>query len=220
MSLLHKKITWPDIATIPDDGDERYSGQEWEPGDELDANGDPKWYHYHRAPGTYAALWLVRQEEWDDIARDYEQRPGDFYRAHQYIDSHPIFWTSRDFRSDELPPNHVLRINDDTGIARGCYIYPVLVNPATGHIDDDDTLNTATRIWYEFGPIDLLPTDHGGGGWICAAYHDYELDGGADTYENVIIEIALKIWTKYGNDRVICDQLPDKPIEDLGKSPA
>jgi hypothetical protein len=216
MSHLHKKITWPDIATNPDDGDPEYTGNEWEPGDELDASGEPTYYHYHLAPGTYAGIWLMRQEEWDDIARDYEQHPGDFYLAHQYIDSHPIFWSSREgFTDSELPPNHVIRVTDDTGITRGCYIYPVKCNPANQTIEDDETLNTHTMIWYEFGPIDLLPQNHGGAGTLCAAYHDYELDGGADTYEQAIIDIALKIWTKYGNDRQICDKLPVNAIEDL-----
>lgn len=214
MSLVHKPITWPDIATKPDDGDPDYAGEEMVPG-ELDANGDPKWYRYLQAPGTYVGIWLMRQEEWVQIVRAYEQNPGDFYNSYRYVDSHPIFWTTREFRSDELPPNHIIRITDDTGIMRGCDIYPVLVNPATQRIEDDDTLNTATRIWYETGPIDLLPQDHGGAGTLCANYHDTDLDGGAGTYEEAISDIALKIWAKYGNDRVICDKLPDTPVEAL-----
>lgn len=215
MSLAHKPITWPDITVDPDHGDPEYNGEEMVPG-ELDANGDPKWYRYRQPPGTYASIWELRQAAWTQIVRAYEQNPGDFYNSYRYVDSHPIFWTTREgFTGSDLPPNHVIRINDDTGITRGCYLYPVKCNPATQHIEDNEDLNTCTMTWYEFGPIDLLPQDHGGAGTLCATYHDYELDGGSSTYENAIIEIALKIHKKYGNDRVICDKLPVNAIEDL-----
>lgn len=61
----------------------------------------------------------------------------------------------------------------------------VKVNPVTLEIDDKEELNTKVQVWLEFGEINydvylkkLIPV------------HDIELDCGADTFEEAIIELA------------------------------
>lgn len=64
----------------------------------------------------------------------------------------------------------------------------VQVNPETEEIDEDPTKNTATRIWLECGNYD---EDH--------SVHDINLDCGAPTYEEAIIELAALVLEHYGD---------------------
>lgn len=65
----------------------------------------------------------------------------------------------------------------------------VKVNPETNTIEDDKTLNTKTQVWLESGSYE---DEHAQG---C---HDCDLDCGADTFENAIIELANLVFKKFG----------------------
>ena len=61
----------------------------------------------------------------------------------------------------------------------------VKVNPETNEIDDDNSKNTKTQVWLEFGGITYDET------FKCLmGIHDIDLDCGADTFEEAIIELA------------------------------
>lgn len=82
------------------------------------------------------------------------------------------------------------------------YIMAVKVNPKTDMIDDDESLNTKTRIWleptafteknerYPDAPYDVLEG--------CGFHHGY-LDTCGRTFEEAIIKLALKVWRLYGD---------------------
>lgn len=67
----------------------------------------------------------------------------------------------------------------------GCLdVMVVKVNPETNSIDGNRNLNTKTNVWLECGEL---------------GYHDYELDCGAETYEEAIVELAGLVLNKYGD---------------------
>lgn len=71
----------------------------------------------------------------------------------------------------------------------------VKVNPETEMIDEDNNLNTDTRVWLEFGPYDFEEN---------CKIHDCNLDCGAPTYEEAIIKLANLVniyYNKYGEER-------------------
>ena len=100
----------------------------------------------------------------------------DFYNAWNFIYEHPNFVDKYGFSllDSEL------------------WIDVVKVNPETNSIDDDNSKNTKTKVWLEFGPMSyeknlgIIPT------------HDSDLDCGGDTFEEAIIELANLILEKYG----------------------
>lgn len=72
---------------------------------------------------------------------------------------------------------------------KGLYVAVVKINPDTNEIDDDVTKNTKIQIWLEHGayvePYGLT--------------HDIDLDCGADTFEEAIIELAKLVKKHYGS---------------------
>lgn len=92
----------------------------------------------------------------------------DFYQAWIYIQN----------QVDEFiyPLNHYLEVN------------VVRVNPTNLEIDDDDNLNTKTRVWLEFGFDEQ--------GESC---HDWDYDCGGDTFEEAIINLANLVKDKLEN---------------------
>ena len=77
---------------------------------------------------------------------------------------------------------------------KGCFeecldIEVVKVCPASLCIEDRKELNTLTQVWLECGP--KLKN--------CIA-HDINLDCGADTFEEAIIELAILVKQEYGDD--------------------
>lgn len=200
MRLEHKPIVFPEVDLSNDDADPEWNGSEF-----IEIPGRSV-YRWVSPPGVAAAAWKVFQQEWVDIVTRYEADPDDFMNAWYYLDGHPAFWTFRqEFKCEEWPPNHLHRLEHQQGITRCIFITPHKVNPETLAIDEDESLNTLTQLWYELGKMDLLPGDHGGGVAVTSHWHDWQLDGGAGTYEAAIIDIARKVWESYGNDRIIVD---------------
>ena len=109
-----------------------------------------------------------------------EEMMEKFQRAFTWLDCHPDFSDrSGGFQSGGV----------------GCLCTDVVkVNPKTNEIDDDESLNTEVQVWLEGGPWELLyETDYYG--WS----HDIDLDCGAATYEEAVIEFVALVRDKYGD---------------------
>lgn len=104
----------------------------------------------------------------------------DFYEAYNYLKKHPIF-TCYPFDSEY----YVSKLEDCI------FIDVVKVNPETLSIDDNDNLNTKVQVWLEAGPY--LKTGE--------KSHDYNLDCGADTFEEAIVMLANLVKEHYTSDK-------------------
>ena len=107
---------------------------------------------------------------------------NDFYQAYNWLEEHPIF-------------------QDVHGLGHfqsGLYIMVVKVNPRTERIGDDDTKNTATRVWLEHGPYRYWTKEEAGVEGS-GTTHDYELDCGGTTFEEAIVTLAQLVYNKYGD---------------------
>ncbi len=80
------------------------------------------------------------------------------------------------------------------------------VNPKNETIENKESKNTVTRVWYETGQFDLLPRNYEPGFRGQHQWHDWKIDGGASTVEEAVIQLARKIHRKYGNDRRYADK--------------
>jgi hypothetical protein len=105
------------------------------------------------------------------------------YEAWYYLVNHPAF------EHPEYGPEF-------STFPRDLDIDFVKVNPSTNIIDDDDSLNTKTEVWLEFGPPWF---DEESGKWYSS--HDIELDCGGDTFEEAIIELARLVKKHYGDEK-------------------
>lgn len=81
-------------------------------------------------------------------------------------------------------------------------IDPVLVNPLTGFIDEDDSLNTKLVVWLEGGGwYDMRDDPHAPpcvDPWV--ACHDINLDCSGDTMEEALLRLADLVEEHYGQD--------------------
>jgi hypothetical protein len=98
----------------------------------------------------------------------------DFYEAWCYLVNHRIY-KDKKYGFDHFQ-RHCLDINI------------VKVNPKNDTIEYDDILNTKTQVWLESGMY--VDNDKQG-------MHDIDLDCGADTFEDAIIELANLVYEKY-----------------------
>jgi hypothetical protein len=151
-------------------------------------------YTWNRPPGMHHDWWDVIREEWEDIVREYEARPG-FYESYNFLDSHPAFWEFTPL-NDSLPVNHVSWLRHEMRVSTAVDIRVTRCSPE-GVIEDEDVLNTVTQVWWECGKIGLYPPN--------THWHDCDLEGKAMTYEYAITELARQVHEKYGNDRSIVD---------------
>jgi len=140
-----------------------------------------------------AMLRELRVKEWAETSAHYHAQPDDFHAAWWYLQQHPIV-------HDEVAASYFEESFD---------VYVVKVDPHTSTIEDDKARNTQTQVWLEFGPryfeVDMSPEE-----WCANHYdlfdgsvpsHDVELDCGADTYEQAIVELARRVSERYGDDR-------------------
>lgn len=118
----------------------------------------------------------------------------DFHEAWWFLTEHPAF-------KDVHEIDHFQECLD---------IEVVKVNPNTDEVDDDESKNTATRVWLECGrvlsreevvadlkgdPDGMIPADYAG----ATNFHDIDLDCGAPTFEEAIRELAGLVYDKYGD---------------------
>lgn len=101
--------------------------------------------------------------------------PDMFLHAWHFLHGHPMFKSPKESRFSN-------------GNFQQCLdIMVTQVNPANDTIEDDKTLNTKTVVWLECGPYE---EGH--------LVHDLDLDCGADTFEEAIIELADLVYDHYG----------------------
>ena len=105
----------------------------------------------------------------------------DFYTAYQWLYNHPMFQEEVNFHGETW---------DESQFKKCLDIDVVKINPETNSIDDNENKNTKVQIWLECGPF-------------CKEYrcHDIQLDCGADTFEEAIIELANLVIEWYGDTK-------------------
>jgi hypothetical protein len=99
----------------------------------------------------------------------------DFYKSWVFLCGHEIF------RDNAFGGSHFRYGCLDTAVVK--------VNPMTLEIDDNNDYNLKTRVWLECGEYSI---EHN------HASHDYDLDCGADTFEEAIVELANLVYRKFG----------------------
>lgn len=210
---MHKDYVLPEILLDPDEGSESWHLAQAATPPPDDESGtftpvpgpDGKVHRYTwngLQPGFWHDYWQdCIVDPWAKTVAGYEADPDDVQSAWLYLDYHPAFWHFDKKTRDSYPPTHLGRLKYEHNILEGWpEIIPHKVCPETDAIEDDHSLNTRLQWWYEFGPWNLFPDEHG-----TYAIHDYKLDGGADTYEQAILDVARKVWENYGNDRQVID---------------
>lgn len=210
---MHKDYLLPEILLDPDEGSESWHEAQAAsppPDDEegtftpiYSPDGEVRRYAWNGLhPGFWHGYWQTNiLEAWKEIVLTYEAHPDDVRDAWLYLDCHPVFWRFEEKRRPGYPPLHIGNLKYEHNMLEGWpEITPHRVCPATNAIEDDESLNTRLQWWYEFGPWSLYPDGHG-----VHATHDYQLDGGSDTYEQAVLDVARKVWDNYGNDRQVVD---------------
>ena len=102
----------------------------------------------------------------------------DFFEAYSFLQDHYIF-------EDKRLGRHI------TNFDEAYNIMVVKVNPRTNTVDDDEALNTETRVWIECGGYF---EEDGYKGFN----HDIDLDTGGRTFEEAIINLANLVKEKHG----------------------
>ena len=102
-------------------------------------------------------------------------------------------WDAYHFLND-----HAVQGSNGTGFLDVLDIFVTKVNPASNAVDDDQSKNTAIRVWLESGPGTEHITD-------IAGYegdvhlHDPRLDVGGATFEEALIKLAERVRRHYGS---------------------
>jgi hypothetical protein len=101
----------------------------------------------------------------------------EFYDAWNWLDKHPAFTPFGDGGT-------------------GClHIDIVKVNPENETIEDDESLNTAVRIWLEGGPWHDEHEGEKWGEWMI----DWDLNSGGSTFEEAFLMFVKNAKKKYGD---------------------
>lgn len=189
--MKHKDYVLPEADLSHDEGDPRWHA-EGQTTPIFREDGTVLGYHWNGLePGHYHEYWrLCVEEQWAQQVAAFEEDPDDVHAAYWYVDGHPAFWSFGRQRNNDYPVNHVSRLEHEGALM---YRSWPMIAP---HRDEEGLI-----WWYEFGKQDLFPNEHG----FHASWHDSDLDGHAASYEAAVIEIAMKIWQHYGNDRKIVD---------------
>lgn len=125
------------------------------------------------------------------------QRFNDFYDAFHFLKGHEMC-KCRPYLKGEPFPYDVNYFDDCLDI------FVAKVNPETLREEDDKSLNTKTQVWLEFGGASVdLDDNH-----KVQISHDWNLDCGADTFEEAIIQLA-NLVDKYYNDDGTCKEIKE-----------
>lgn len=102
-----------------------------------------------------------------------KKRFNDFFEAYTFLSEHKMV-------SENIEPESSLGLT--LSRFRDCLdIEVVKVNPKNDTAELDESLNTKTAVWLEFGAWDNTEK---------IPFHDYDLDCGGNTFEEAIIELA------------------------------
>ena len=134
-----------------------------------------------------------------------------FYDAYHFLHDHPHFFYKGKMWDHNEP-----------GFEDNLTIMVVKVNPENNRIEDDDSLNTKTMVWLECGgysditshEMEIADSKSLLSGWRT---HDWDLDCGADTFEDAIMALAKDVMEKYGDypPYTICSHcLKNRPCEE------
>jgi hypothetical protein len=161
---------------------------------------------------TYEEIWNDRKEEWTEAARQYEDNPGDFCYAWQYLEGHPAFWkfgygSDHPKRKPLAERLHVRYLEPYYGIHNCLEITVGKVDPELGFANlEQPEKNTATGVAIEMGqrswPVEYKEDDYS---TYDESHCDWRLNCGGPTVELAILRAAHNVWEVYGNDRRICD---------------
>lgn len=120
---------------------------------------------------------------------------SNFYEAYTFLEEHHIF---EDPRSKTPEFGQALDLD------------VVKVNPETNSISDNDEENTKVQVWLECGPY-VKEDDFEG------YTHDINLDCGADTFEEAIIELANLVKKHYGENPEGYGEISDEEMNEISK---
>jgi hypothetical protein len=153
-----------------------------------------------------------RSEYWAATVANYAADPDDMDAAWEYLQSHPIFWSwvlpldLADVDPMELDEAQWARVEAESLLNRSSGMYQLIIDTSRWR-EPDATSPTSrdTAIRLEHGPM-LWPLDvhaeHRAGFWPGGTpSHDPDLDVAERTWEAAILALAVKVRTKYGDDR-------------------
>lgn len=111
-----------------------------------------------------------------------------FYDAWWWLFNHPAF-------------HYRNRMAGEPGFLQALDIYVARVDPNTRRIEDDKSRNTQPEVWLEIGPwVEPSAQDFMLGDWDTGVpSHDYNLDCGAQTFEEAILKLADLVKEHYGD---------------------
>lgn len=149
----------------------------------------------------FAGLRDDRREEWKQILSDFEENP-DFFNSHRYLNHHPLFYRFA-FPSTAQRRIHERFLESDNGLdSRNVSIMVFKVNPETNSADNEfPEKNTRIRVYCEAGPTYWKDRDGTVLDYIAQSTLDPDLCLHADSYEQLIVKLALQVHHRYGNDR-------------------
>jgi hypothetical protein len=138
-----------------------------------------------------------------------EPRFSDFHAAWHFLAEHPMYlseaphWVELDGTLAQIGRTKRVLVKHNLFPGAGTLdIEVVRVNPATERIEDDEELNTATRVWLESGPwywtAEMKDEERELFGSYGMPSHDVRLNCGAETFEAAVIELANLVFRYYG----------------------
>lgn len=109
-----------------------------------------------------------------------------FYEAWIYLQEH-MYFADRNYLLDGKVISSMFSLSLTIDVVK--------VNPLSETIEEDEDLNTETRVWLESGP------QYKENGNLWNNSHDTELDCGGTTFELAIIELANLVEKIYPIER-------------------
>lgn len=130
----------------------------------------------------------------------------DFYNAYHWLEDHPIFQEKIEVPGRKFPAKGS-RFQEDL------YMMVVKVDPTKERIMKNQKRNTATRVWLEHGPFQVIPAEEAGGVEWRGCSHDIKLDCGGTTFEEAIIKLANLVHKHYGDYEV--EEISQEELEEM-----
>lgn len=155
--------------------------------------------------------------------------PAERKQLVRWLEAHPLWLHPFTYEVDEahLACTRAIGIDDghklgdvatayDGGMYECVSIDHAYVCPETERVEDDDTRNTALRVWIEAGGwcdmSEEVSVPEPAGGWTESTRWlpglDYRLDCGAADMETALCELAVRVRFYYGDDREDRDDVP------------
>lgn len=150
-------------------------------------------------PDLYVEIQASRVGKWRKLVRTFEENPDDFHSAWHYLNEHPLFWSLAGTRAKPAEAHEKYLVHEN-GFPHALDIFVMKVDPKTRRVEDDESRNTKTEVWYE------ICMTHWPSQYDDVRVHAWQIDGGGETYEEAIVKAAQQVHETYGNDRTIFDK--------------